>query len=77
MLLEGTTTWFYFREITRNLQLHLRKEGINLSTTAEFEVVRTIKEKACYVSLNPSREEIELAIDYVYTLPDGKPIKVL
>jgi len=32
------------RDITRYLQLLLRKEGHDFHTTAEFEIVRTIKE---------------------------------
>jgi len=32
------------RDVTRYLQLLLRKEGHHFHTSAEFEVVRTIKE---------------------------------
>ena len=31
------------RDVTRYLRLLLRKEGVNFRTTAEFEIVRTIK----------------------------------
>ncbi|KAL7411081.1 actin-related protein [Mrakia frigida] len=48
------------RDITHHLQLLLRKSGSNLSTSAEMETVRTIKEKSCYVALNPAKEEKEL-----------------
>jgi len=37
------------RDVTRYLQLLLRREGHRFTTTAEFETVRTIKEKACFV----------------------------
>jgi len=37
------------REVTRYLQLLLRREGHRFTTTAEFETVRTIKEKAGFV----------------------------
>lgn len=41
------------RDVSRYLRLLLRKEGMDLHTTAEFEVVRQIKEvRACsYLSL--------------------------
>ena len=38
------------RDVTRYLKLLLRKEGVNFRTTAEFEIVRTIKERACYLA---------------------------
>jgi len=43
------------RDVTDHLQLLLRKSGHNLHTTAEKEVVRTIKEKCCYVASNPHK----------------------
>ena len=45
------------RDVTRHLRLLLRKEGVNFRTSAEFEIVRTIKEKACYLAANPQKEE--------------------
>ena len=45
------------RDVTEQLQLLLRKNGHVLHTSAEKEVVRMIKEKVCYVSLDPKREE--------------------
>lgn len=72
------------RDVTEQMQLLLRKAGHVLHTSAEKEVVRMIKEKVCYVSLDPKREEKEWmnsyhksdakAMDYV--LPDGHKIKV-
>lgn len=35
------------RDVSRYLRLLLRKEGMDLHTTAEFEVVRLIKEVYC------------------------------
>lgn len=55
----------------------LRKEGVNLKTTAEFEVVRTIKEKACYLSSNPQKEESADTEKYQYILPDGSTLDVI
>lgn len=69
------------RDITRYLQLLLRKEGHVFRTSAEFEIVRTIKEKACYVPADAKKEE-QLEIDRqqgdhgAYTLPDGRQINI-
>ncbi len=65
--------------MTEYLQLLLRKSGHCFNTSAEREVARTIKEKVCYVALNPYKEEKDFLTtrqseDYV--LPDGKTIKV-
>ncbi|KAL3668352.1 Alpha-centractin [Phytophthora oleae] len=45
------------RDVTRHLQLLLRRSGYNFQTSAELEVVREIKEKLCYVAFNPTKEE--------------------
>lgn len=39
------------RDVSRYLRLLLRKEGYNFNTSAEFEVVRTIKEVSTLVGL--------------------------
>lgn len=57
-------------------RLLLRKEGIIFRTTAEFESVRTLKEKACYLANNPVKEESAEHEQINYTLPDGSVIKV-
>ena len=63
--------------MTDHLQLLLRKAGYNLSTSAEKEVVRIIKEKACYVALNPSKEEKDAGSKAEeFRLPDGNIVKV-
>lgn len=54
----------------------MRKEGINFRTTAEFETVRTIKEKACYLASNPLKEETVETEHLNYTLPDGNSIQI-
>ncbi|XP_019875136.1 beta-centractin [Aethina tumida] len=64
------------RDVTRYLRLLLRKEGIIFRTTAEFESVRTLKEKACYLANNPVKEESAEHEQINYTLPDGSVIKV-
>ncbi|CAH0394012.1 unnamed protein product [Bemisia tabaci] len=67
------------RDVTRYLRLLLRKEGICFRTTAEFEIVRTIKEKACYLSRNISKEESnqgQKGKGYQYILPDGSTLEI-
>ena len=55
----------------------LGKEGESFTTSAEFEIIRLIKEKSCFVSLNPSTEETHLvAKKESYLLPDGRTIKL-
>lgn len=67
----------YFRDVTKNLQLLLRKQGTSFQTTAEFEILRILKEKTCYISNNPVKEEKDNFGKYEgYTLPDGNAIKV-
>jgi centractin len=65
------------RDVTDNLQLLLRKSGHHLHTSAEREVVRTIKEKCCYVALNPAKEEKDaLGRNEEFRLPDGNVVQV-
>ena len=66
-----------YRDVTDHLQLLLRKAGHHLHTTAELEVVRTIKEKSCYIALSPQKEEKESASRTEdFKLPDGNTIQV-
>ncbi|RKP00137.1 hypothetical protein CXG81DRAFT_30035 [Caulochytrium protostelioides] len=67
------------RDVTRALQLHLRKAGTCLATSAEQEIVRIIKEKTCYLALNPLKEEKEAAAAAAgddFLLPDGRILRV-
>lgn len=41
------------RDITRYLKLLLRKEGLILNRSSEFEIVREIKEKCCFIATSP------------------------
>ena len=41
------------RDVTTHLQSLLRKSGVNFTTSAEFELVKNIKEKYCAISLSP------------------------
>ncbi|KFY02140.1 hypothetical protein O988_02345 [Pseudogymnoascus sp. VKM F-3808] len=71
------------RDVTEHMQMLLRKGGHVFHTSAEKEVVRQIKEKLSYVSLDPKDEERgwgvrkttdSMMVDYV--LPDGNKLKV-
>lgn len=66
--------WLIFFYILARLLL--RKEGINFRTSSEFEIVKTIKEKECYLSSNPYKEESSDAEKRVYKLPDGSSLDV-
>lgn len=72
------------RDVTEYMQLLFRKSGYVFHTSAEKEVVRMIKEKTCYVALDPKKEEKEWAQNagrpndkiVEYALPDGNKMKV-
>ncbi|CAD7093066.1 unnamed protein product [Hermetia illucens] len=64
------------RDVTRYLKALIRKEGFNFHTTAEFEIVRSIKEKVCYLASNPIKEENIETEKYAYTLPDGNTLEI-
>uniref|UniRef100_A0A0N4Z0Y3 Actin n=1 Tax=Parastrongyloides trichosuri TaxID=131310 RepID=A0A0N4Z0Y3_PARTI len=67
------------RDISRYLKKLLFREGIVLSRSSEFEIVREIKEKACYVSMNVFREEtstVDSNKTTEYTLPDNSQISL-
>ncbi|CAF2192352.1 unnamed protein product [Rotaria magnacalcarata] len=62
------------RDVTRYLKLLLRKEGYSFKTTAEFEIVKSIKERACFLTTTTQKEEINQADKSKFTLPDGTSI---
>ncbi|CAK1555950.1 unnamed protein product [Leptosia nina] len=64
------------RDVTRYLRLLLRKEGVNLRTSAELEIVKSIKERACYLSSNPLKEEAMDSERAQYSLPDGTQLEI-
>jgi len=64
------------RDVTRYLQLLLRKEGHDFHTTSEFEIVRQIKERACYLAASAQKEETTDQERAVYPLPDGSSVEV-
>ncbi len=61
------------RDVTRFLRLLLRKEGVVLHRSSEFEIVREIKEKECYLSTNPNKDEnstMENEVEYFLDISD-------
>jgi len=68
------------RDVTRQLIKLLLRRGYAFNRTADFETVRQIKEKLCYVSYdleldNKLAEDTTVLVEN-YTLPDGRVIKV-
>ncbi|MFQ5819708.1 MAG: actin, cytoplasmic 2 [Candidatus Heimdallarchaeota archaeon] len=68
------------RDLTEYLRRLLRQRGHSLTSSAEKEIVRDIKERLCYVALDPEKE-LKLAekvsgMEKQYTLPDGETISI-
>ncbi len=68
------------RDITEYLRRLLRQRGYPLTSSAEKEIVRDIKERLCYVALDPERElklaEKVTGMEKQYTLPDGETLTI-
>lgn len=64
------------RDVTDYLMTLLRKAGYAFHTSAEREVVKAVKEQACYVAYNPAKMEEDFRGPRDYILPDGKPMKL-
>ena len=68
------------RDVTRHLIKLLLTRGYAFNRTADFETVRQIKEKLCYVSydlpLDKRLADETTALVESYTLPDGRVIRV-
>ncbi|CCG83552.1 putative Arp2/3 complex subunit [Taphrina deformans PYCC 5710] len=68
------------RDVTRQMISLLARRGYALNRTADFETVRQIKEKLCYVSydleLDHKLADETTTLVENYTLPDGRVIKV-
>jgi centractin len=63
------------RDVTRQLQLQLRRSGLCFSTTAESDLVKTIKEQTCYLaSPGQSDDAMEKESRTQYQLPDGQAV---
>eukprot|EP01068_Selenidium_serpulae_P009602 Selendium_serpulae@DN5272_c0_g2_i1.p1 len=69
------------RDVTHYLAQQLRRTGHVFHTSAEMEVVRTIKETACYVAFNPQKEDHQddkasSSSGFAFSLPDGTQILI-
>lgn len=68
------------RDITNYLRTLLKQRGYSLTTSAEKEIVRDIKERLCYIALDPEKE-LKLAekvsgMEKDYTMPDSEVINI-
>ena len=68
------------RHVTRHLLSLLQQRGYALNATADFEVVREMKERLCYVAYS-FEKEMRLADNTTvlmseYQLPDGRVVKL-
>jgi actin len=68
------------RDLTKYLQNILSERGLHLTTSAEQEIVRDIKEKLTYVSLDFAKElkdsEKTSSCETKYEMPDGSEITI-
>lgn len=64
------------RDVTRYLQLLLRRSGHTFTTTAEFEIVRQIKENCCSVAAIGEELALQSRAKTTYQLPDGTYINL-
>jgi len=64
------------RDITKYLKKILTESGISMNTSAEAEIVRDMKEKLCYVSLDFENEMLTNNDEMEYELPDGVVVKL-
>ena len=69
------------RDVTAQLQRLLTERGTRFSTSAEFEIVRNIKEALAYTALDFTHE-LEISrthlgsVEQAYELPDGRKVVV-
>ncbi|NXW41320.1 ACT1 protein, partial [Nyctiprogne leucopyga] len=77
-LLRGVTRLdFAGRGVTEYLARLLLETGHSFVSTAEREIVRDMKEKLCYVALDPRKnmQEKSEKLTCEYILPDGRAVK--
>jgi len=69
------------RDVTRNLQLQLRRAGLCFSTTAESDLAKSMKEELCFLAGAPAssmasaaEEKLDRDSKTQYQLPDGQVV---
>lgn len=63
------------RDVTRQMQLLLRRSGLTFTTTAEADLVKSLKEEVCYCTPTPASDEAaEKDSRTPFQLPDGQAI---
>ncbi|CDH93057.1 Actin [Caenorhabditis elegans] len=63
------------RDVTEYLRVLLRREGYEFHRSNEFEIVREMKENACYLALDPTKVENN-SVKSSYALPDTTKIEI-
>jgi actin beta/gamma 1 len=65
-------------DLNNHLMMLLKNQGIMLLNTSERKIVADIKETCCYVAVNYEEEMGKKpgGVEKVYTLPDGKTIRL-
>jgi len=58
-------------DVNQNLKALMMREGINLSSSAAEEFIREIKEKNCYMNLDPNIKPSSYDDKFSYPMPDG------
>jgi actin, other eukaryote len=64
------------RDMTEYMQKLLMGKGRSFTTSAEKEIVRSVKEQLCYVAIDPEEEEKKPEEDVEFELPDGSTMMV-
>jgi actin beta/gamma 1 len=68
------------RDVTTYLQRLLRQNGYSFMSSAEKEIVRDVKEKLCYIAVDPEKEILlskrVSGMEKSYMLPDGETITI-